>query len=128
LRQFLHEILLVLRFVLSELVALLLLDLIALAEHELVIVAALHLVDAFGVLNNFSLVSFDLLHHGRAPRLQGIDLCLVLFFICPAQLEVFHRHAELRLELFLLELASPMRADALVFEFHEFPDQALLIL
>ena len=122
-----HEIYLILRLVLGQILRLLLVLFLLLAEHERVVTIALHLVHLFGLRFETPLITFDFLHHWGPDQVQLIDfkLFFLLFFLL--LIELFHGEAEVTLYVLLQILVPSLDLSDLVVEVEHVARQLLRV-
>ena len=122
-----HEINLILRLVLGQILRLLLVLFLLLAEHERVVTIALHLVHLFGLRFETPLIAFDFLHHWGPDQVQLIDFILfsLLFFLL--LIELFHGEAEVTLYVLLQILVPSLGLSDLVVEVEHVAGQLLRV-
>ena len=122
-----HEIYLILRLVLGQILRLLLVLFLLLAEHERVVTIALHLVHLFGLRFETPLIAFDFLHHWGPDQVQLIyfKLFSLLFFLL--LIELFHGEAEVTLYVLLQILVPSLGLSDLVVEVEHVAVQLLRV-
>ena len=122
-----HEIYLILRLVLSQIIRFLLILLLLLAEHERVVTIALHLVHLFGLRFEAPLIAFDFLHHWGPDQVQLIDLDLFPLLFLLLRIELFHGEAEVTLYALLQILVPALGLSDLVVEVEHVTGQLLRV-
>ena len=122
-----HEIYLILRLVLCQIVGFLLILLLLLAEPERIVALALHLVHLFGLLFKSPLIAFNLLHHWRPNQVQFIDFNLFPLLILLLLIELFHAEAEVTLQAVLQILVPAPGLRHLMVEFEHVTGKLLLV-
>ena len=122
-----HEIYLILRLVLSQIIRFLLILLLLLAEHERVVTIALHLVHLFGLRFETPLIAFNFLHHWGPDQVQLIDLDLFPLLFLLLRIELFHGEAEVTLYALLQILVPALGLSDLVVEVEHVTGQLLRV-